>query len=196
MKKGIILAVMITVMGSLCAQSKSGSTSPLDIRHNWDKSLGYSYQPGYHYGFSLAGGSFMTFGFGDGETKYRETTVLGATTGYYEPTWSMRFGWIGYSIDEDVTGWGAVTFRPFVNIGMDFMKQHTLTTSGWSETKKTYFTFAPSFGMNLYMFNFFVGYEIVPKFKELNGLNFGIGFSIPVKDSEANNIKNKIKKNK
>lgn len=196
MKKCIFFAVTFTVLGSLFAQSND--TKPFDIRHNWDKSIGYSYQAGYPYGFALAGGTFMTFGFSDGESKYRETTnLLGVTTDYYEPTWSMRFGWIGYSIDEDVTGWGAVTFRPFVNLGMDFMKHYTKTTTGWSEDSKTYFTFAPSFGMNVYMFNFFVGYEIVPKFKELNGINFGIGFSVPNKNGDASeNIKNKAIKNK
>ena len=29
------------------------------------------------------------------------------------------------------------------------------------------------------MVHFSVGYEIVPKFKDLNGINFGVGFSIP-----------------
>ena len=39
---------------------------------------------------------------------------------------------------------------------------------------------APSIVVNLWMVHFSVGYEIVPKFKELNGLNFGVGFSIPL----------------
>lgn len=183
MKKSILFAVMVTVMGCVFAQKDD----VFDIHYNWDKSLGYSYQTGYPYGFALAGGSFMSFGFSDGEAVYRESA-----TENYKPSWSMRFGWIGYSIDEDVTGWGAVTFRPFVNLGMDFVKHNTLTTTGWTDHSKTYFTFAPSLGVNVYMLNFFVGYEIVPKFKELNGINFGIGFSIPNKSS----IENPIKKNK
>ena len=192
MRKSILFAVMLTLLGGAYAQ-KSGSTNVFDIHHNWDKSIGYSYQAGYPYGFSLAGGTFMTVGFGNGETKYRTTTIAGALTEYDEPTWSMRFGWIGYSIDEKVTGWGAVTFRPFVNLGMDFVKHYTINSSlGYDTDTKTYFTFAPSLGVNIYMFNFFVGYEIVPKFKELNGFNFGIGFSFPNKDSES--LKDKLKK--
>ena len=188
MKKSFLFAVMITVLGIAFAQD---DTKPFDIHHNWDKSLGFSYQTGYPYGFTLAGGTFMSFGFGDGETTYRQITdATGVATDFYEPTWSMRFGWIGYSIDEDITGWGAITFRPFVNMGMDFMKRHTLTTAGWETDKKTYFTFAPSLAMNIFMFNFYVGYEIVPKFKELNGINFGIGFSFP----NSNSIENPLKK--
>lgn len=182
---------MITVLGSAFAQQNNKSTSPLDIHYNWDKMLAYSYQPGYPYGFALAGGSFMSFGFGDGEATYRETTVAGITTDYYQPTWSMRFGWIGYSIDEDVTGWGAVTFRPFVNMGMNFMKHYSLNGTEWYTDNKTYFTFAPSLAMNLYMFNFYVGYEFVPRFKELNGINFGIGFSVPA--SSTNKLTDQAK---
>ena len=49
----------------------------------------------------------------------------------------------------------------------------------WTKESNTYFTMAPTVVVNLYMVHFSVGYEIVPKFKEMNGLNFGIGFSIP-----------------
>ena len=172
-------------MLSLLATSFAQEDNVFDIHYNWDKMLAYSYQPGYPYGFGLAGGSFMSFGFGDGETTY-----YGNDNDYYEPTWSLRFGWIGYSFDESVTGWGAVTFRPFVNMGMDFMKHYTQAAS---ETK-TYFTFAPSLAVNVYMFNFFVGYEFVPRFKQLNGINFGAGFSIPLKSSKPAEKSNIIHK--
>ena len=190
MKKSILLAVMVTVMGSAFAQ-QNGTVSPLNIHYDWDKAIAYSYQTGYPYGFALAGGSFMSFGFGDGETRYRETALAGVTNDYYQPTWSMRFGWVGYSIDEDVTGWGAVTFRPYVALGMDFMKHYTLNGTVWDTDNKTYFTFAPSFAMNIFMFNFSVGYEIVPRFKELNGINFGIGFSVPA--SSTNKLTDQAK---
>lgn len=180
MKKIILLAIAVIVAGTSFAQKDN----IFDIHHDWDKMIGYSYQPGYPYGFTLAGGSFMTFGFSDGETVYRE-----ASTEYFKPTWSLRFGWIGYSFDEDVTGWGAITFRPFVNMGMNFMKQYTKTGINWDSDTKTYFTFAPSLAVNVYMVNFFVGYEIVPHFKELNGLNFGAGFSIPISKPEAKDPK-------
>jgi len=39
--------------------------------------------------------------------------------------------------------------------------------------------------VNFYMVHVSLGYEIVPKFKELNGLNFGIGFSIPYNRDKA-----------
>ena len=184
MKKIILIAVAVLVAQSAFSQK----SNIFDIHHDWDKMVGYSYQPGYPYGFTLGGGSFMTFGFTDGEAKYRVSS-----SEYFQPTWSLRFGWIGYSFDEDVTGWGAVTFRPFVNMGMNFMKHTQIGTSSSTETK-TYFTFAPSFAMNIYMLNFFVGYEIVPHFKELNGLNFGVGFSIPISKPEAKDPKKLITK--
>ncbi|MBP5527725.1 MAG: hypothetical protein J6X79_04630 [Bacteroidales bacterium] len=176
MKKSLLLVAMLSVLATSIAQEDN----VFNIHYNWDKMLAYTYQPGYPYGFGLAGGSFMSFGFSDGETRYLETT-----TDYYQSTWSLRFGWVGYSIDEGVTGWGAVTFRPFVNMGMDFMKHYTQTASGMDSKTKTYFTFAPSLAVNVYMLNFFVGYEIVPRFKQLNGLNFGAGFSIPLKSSKT-----------
>ncbi len=187
MKKSILLAVMVTVMGTAFAQN-----NVFDIHYNWDKMLAYSYQPGYPYGFGLAGGSFLSFGFGDGETEYRQVSTLGVKTEYYKPTWSLRCGWLGYSIDEDVTGWGAITFRPFVNLGLDFMSHFIVNNNlDWEKHTKAYFTFAPSLAMNVYMFNFYVGYEIVPNFKEMNGINFGVGFSIPTKNSVENPIKKK-----
>ena len=169
-------------MLSMLATSFAQEDNIFNIRYNWDKMLAYTYQPGYPYGFGLSGGTFMSFGFSDGETRYRETT-----TDYYQPTWSLRFGWIGYTFD-----WGAISIRPFVNMGMDFMKYYTNSVSGWDSDTKTYFTFAPSLGMNVYMFNFFVGYEIVPHFKQLNGINFGAGFSIPLKTSTSDELQGKI----
>lgn len=174
MKKSLLFIAMLSLLATSFAQKNN----IFDIHYNWDKMLAYTYQPGYPYGFGLAGGSFMSFGFGDGETRYSEST-----SEYYQPSWSLRFGILGYSFDEDVTGWGAVTFRPFVNLGMDFMQHYTQNTSDWVSETKTYFTFAPSLAVNVYMFNFFVGYEIVPHFKQLNGFNFGAGFSIPLKRS-------------
>lgn len=184
MKKSLVLVAMLSMLATSFAQDNI-----FNIHYNWDKMLAYTYQPGYHYGFGLAGGSFMSFGFSDGETRYNETA-----TDYYQSTWSLRFGMIGYSFDESVTGWGAVTFRPFVNMGMDFMKHYTMSASGMESKTKTYFTFAPSLAVNIYMFNFFVGYEIVPRFKQLNGINFGAGFSIPLKSNKSADIQGKIHK--
>ena len=183
MKKTLVLVAMLSMLATSFAQENN----IFNIHYNWDKMLAYTYQPGYHYGFGLAGGSFMSFGFSDGETRYNETA-----TDYYQSTWSLRFGMVGYSFDESVTGWGAVTFRPFVNMGMDFMKHYTMSASGWDSDTKTYFTFAPSLAVNVYMLNFFVGYEFVPRFKQLNGINFGAGFSIPLKSSKPADIQGKI----
>lgn len=181
MKKSLLLVAMLSLLATSFAQQNN----VFDIHYNWDKMLAYSYQPGYPYGVGLAGGSFMSFGFSDGEITYGANPNLPVDPNdYYEPTWSLRFGWVGYSFDEDVTGWGAVTFRPFVNLGMDFMKHNTMTASGMDTKTKTYFTFAPSLAVNVYMLNFFVGYEFVPRFKQLNGINFGVGFSIPLKSSK------------
>ena len=44
-------------------------------------------------------------------------------------------------------------------------------------------TMAPTVVINMWMVHFSVGYEIVPKFKELNGINFGIGLSIPASNT-------------
>lgn len=174
MKKTFILAILVAVTVPVFAQ-KNGS-NVFSIKHHWTKTIGYSYQPGYIYGFSLAGGSFMSVGFAEEGKKY---TI--SSTEKREPTWSMRFGWIGYSFDEDVTGWGAITFRPMLVMGFDKAKDniYDAATATWTKENNTYFTMAPTLVVNVYMVHFSVGYEIVPKFKQLNGLNFGVGISIP-----------------
>ena len=118
----------------------------------------------------------MSVGFAE---EGKEYTI--SATEKREPTWSMRFGWIGYSFDEDVTGWGAITFRPMLVMGFDKAKDniYDAATATWTKENNTYFTMAPTLVVNVYMVHFSVGYEIVPKFKQLNGLNFGVGISIP-----------------
>jgi hypothetical protein len=96
-------------------------------------------------------------------------------------TWSMRFGWLGYNFDKKETGMGAISFRPYVALGMNFAKDSISKDGGltWTGEGNTYFTVAPSIVVNLYLFHFSVGYEFVPAFKELNGINFGVGISFP-----------------
>ena len=182
MKKSILFIAMVSMMATTFAQK---GNSFFDIHNKWNKVIGYSYQPGYPYGFSLSGGAFMSVGFAAENTQY---TI--SNTEYREPTWSMRFGWIGYTFDEDVTGWGAVTFRPYVAMGMDFAKCYTLDGGSYASKNTTYFTFAPTLLVNVYMLHFSVGYEFVPKFSALNGFNFGVGFSIP---ASKNNLTDKDK---
>ena len=176
---------MLAVVSSAFAQ-KNGNDNIFSIGHKWTKIAGFSYQYGYPYGFSLAGGSFMSFGFGEEGKQFAVSA-----TEQREPTWSMRFGWLGYTFDEDVTGMGAISFRPMLVMGFERAKITNLTTG--STEKNTYFTMAPTLVVNVYMLHFSVGYEIVPKFSQINGLNFGIGFSIP---SSADKISDKLPKNK
>ena len=176
MKKSILFIALF----ALTATSFAQKDNVFDIKHKWIKMAGYTYQPGYPYGFSLFGQAFMSVGFA-GENRQYNISL----TEQIEPTWSLRWGWVGYTFDKNATDWGAITFRPFVNMGMDFAKYHSLT----SNKTKTYFTFAPSLEVNVYMVHFSVGYEIVPAFKELNGLNFGVGLSIP--SSSSSNDKKK-----
>lgn len=185
MKKVFIIALLVAMTAPVFAQKNS---SVFSISNHWTKMLGYSYQPGYHYGFSLAGGSFMSVGFAEEGTEY----VITPGVEKREPTWSMRFGWIGYSFDEDVTGWGAITFRPMLVMGFDKAKDniYDAATATWNKESNTYFTMAPTLVVNVYMFHFSVGYEIVPKFKQLNGINFGVGISIP---SNTKKLEEKIK---
>lgn len=175
MKKSIIFAAMLALTTSVFAQ-QNGNSGIFDITHNWTKIIGYSYQPGYPYGISLAGGSFLSLGFAEDGKRYDIST-----NEYREPTWSLRCGWIGYSFDEDITGWGAISFRPMLVMGFDKTKDVTFDANSntWTKESNTYFTMAPTVVVNLYMIHFSVGYEIVPKFKEMNGLNFGVGISIP-----------------
>lgn len=178
MKKSILFAAMLSLMATSFAQNnnKTGNSNFFDITHNWTKIIGYSYQPGYPYGISLAGGSFMSIGFAEEGKRYDISA-----TEYREPTWSMRFGWIGYNFDEDLTGLGAVSFRPMLVLGFNKTKDAIFDASDntWTKESNTYFTMAPSVVINLWMIHFSVGYEIVPKFKDMNGINFGIGISIP-----------------
>lgn len=189
MKKSIFFVVLLSIMGTVIAQNNNQSSkNPFSITSDWTKIMGYSYQPGYHYGFSLAGGSFLSIGWADEGTLYNISA-----TEYREPTWSLRCGWIGYNFDEDVTGWGAVSFRPMLVLGMDkaYDVNYNAATNTWLKESNTYFTMAPSVVINLWMVHFSVGYEIVPKFKELNGINFGIGLSIPA--SKTNKWREQIK---
>lgn len=188
MKKSILLVAMLSLMATTFAQNKE---SIFNIGYRWMKLVGYSYQPGYPYGFSLAGGSFMSVGFGDG----RMFTIT--DTEKREPTWSMRFGWIGYNFDKDLTGWGAISFRPMFVMGFNKAKIHTYTAAGDLQDieSNTYFTMAPTLVINTYFLHFSVGYEIVPKFKEINGFNFGVGLSIPFNsDKLSQQIEERAKK--
>lgn len=176
MKKSILFVAILSLMATSFAQNNNSSNNPFSIKSDWSKIIGYSYQPGYHYGISLAGGSFLSIGWAEEDARYNISA-----TEYREPTWSLRCGWIGYNFDEDITGWGAVSFRPMLVLGIDKTKDvlYDAATATWTKESNTYFTMAPSIVINLWMLHFSVGYEIVPKFKELNGLNFGIGLSIP-----------------
>lgn len=190
MKKSILFAAMLSLMATAAFAQNNGK-GIFDIRYRWMKMVGYSYQPGYPYGFSLAGGSFMSIGFGNGDMF----TI--SATEKREPTWSMRFGWIGYNFDKDLTGWGAISFRPMIALGFNKAKIHTYNTTGdlLDIESNTYFTMAPTLIVNVYMLHFSVGYEFVPKFKEINGLNFGVGFSIPFNsDKISQQLEEKAKK--
>lgn len=190
MKKSVILVVLMAMAVSVSAQKKDNVFS---IYHEWTKVMGYSYQPGYNYGFSLAGGSFLSVGFAKEGTRYDISA-----TEYREPTWSLRFGWIGYSFDKDVTGLGAFTFRPMLVMGIDKTKDaiYDATTNAWNKESNTYFTLAPTMVVNLWMFHFSVGYEIVPKFTQLNGLNFGVGISIPASHDQWEEKAKKYQENR
>ena len=175
-KSNILIALMVSTMAA-SAQKKDF----FNLENEWMKMVGYSYQPGYPYGFSLAGGSFLSMGFAEEGARYDISA-----TEYREPTWSLRFGWLGYNFDKDITGLGAVSFRPMLVMGINKTKDVTTEDgTNWVKESNTYFTLAPSIVVNVYMVHFSLGYEIVPKFKELNGLNFGIGFSIPYNRDKA-----------
>lgn len=178
MKKSILFVAMLSLMATSFAQNNNSGNNFFSLKNDWTKIIGYSYQPGYPYGISLAGGSFLSFGWADEGARYDISA-----NEYREPTWSLRCGWIGYNFDEDVTGLGAISFRPMLVLGMDKTKDviFDAATATWIKESNTYFTMAPSIVINLWMIHFSVGYEIVPKFKELNGINFGIGLSIPSK---------------
>ena len=178
MKKSILFVAMLSLMATSFAQNNNSGNSFFSLKNDWTKIIGYSYQPGYPYGISLAGGSFLSLGWADEGARYDISA-----NEYREPTWSLRCGWIGYNFDEDVTGLGAISFRPMLVLGMDKTKDviFDAATATWIKESNTYFTMAPSIVINLWMIHFSVGYEIVPKFKELNGINFGIGLSIPSK---------------
>ncbi len=202
MKKNFLFVVTLSLMASAFAQQSSSSSNFFSLKNNWTKIIGYSYQPGYPYGISLAGGSLLSIGWAEEDARYIITTdpITGNTLEYREPTWSLRCGWIGYSFDKNVTGIGAITFRPMLVLGMDKTNDVIFdpTTTTWTKESNTYFTMAPTITVNLYMIHLSVGYEVVPKFKQLNGLNFGIGLSIPSKTTKkwTNDAENYYQKRK
>ena len=180
MKKIITFAILAAVCTSVFAQTNKKENA-FDIKHNWVKIAGYSYQPGYPYGFSLSGGTLLSVGFADANKAY---TIPGTETTTQEervPTWSLRCGWLGYTFKKRTTGMGAITFRPMLVMGANFATVNTQPTTGQvSSDTKAFFTMAPTLVVNVYMVHFSVGYEFVPRFSQLNGLNFGAGFSIPM----------------
>lgn len=180
MKKSILFVAMLSLMATAFAQQNNQKVNPFSLKSDWSKIIGYSYQPGYHYGISLAGGSFLSIGWAEDGARFDISA-----NEYREPTWSLRCGWIGYNFDEDVTGIGAISFRPMLVLGMDKAKDvlYDAATATWVKESNTYFTMAPTVVINMWMVHFSVGYEIVPKFKELNGINFGIGLSIPASNT-------------
>ena len=181
MKRMIMIAVLAALCTGAFAQESSNNTNAFDIKHKWGKIAGYSYQTGYPYGFSLSGGTLLSVGFANENATYN----ISATENRL-PTWSMRCGWVGYTFDKRTTGIGAITFRPMLVMGADWAKVKTTAANG-TETSKTraYFTMAPTLVVNIYMVHFSVGYEFVPRFTQLNGLNFGAGFSIPLSESSS-----------
>ncbi len=165
----VIMTVLLSIAASSTAQKKDSFFS---IEHPWMKMAGYSYQPAYPYGVSTAGGSFLSVGFGEPDKEY--ITTDGKTR--VEPSYSVRLGWVGYTFDEGTTGWGAISFRPMIVMGVDMTNDYDVATD---KTKRnSYFTMAPTLAVNIYMFHFSVGYEIVPKLSQFNGLTFGVGLSI------------------
>ena len=189
MKKIITIAILAAVCTSVFAQTNK-KENIFDIKHNWAKIAGYSYQPGYPYGFSLSGGTFLSVGFADASTSY----AISATENRV-PTWSLRCGWLGYTFNKNTTGIGAITFRPMLVMGANFATVNTTPTSGEvSSDTKGFFTMAPTLVVNVYMVHFSVGYEYVPRFTQLNGLNFGAGFSIPISDPDPSKSTSSAKK--
>lgn len=178
MKKSILFVAMLSLMATSFAQNNNNNNGNnfFSLKNDWTKIIGYSYQPGYPYGISLAGGSFLSIGWAEEGARYDISA-----NEYREPTWSLRCGWIGYTFDEENTGIGAISFRPMLVLGIDKTKDviNDPVTNIWTKESNTYFTMAPTIVINLWMIHFSVGYEFVPKFKDLNGINFGIGLSIP-----------------
>ncbi len=179
MKKIVILAALAAFCTTSFAQT-TPKENPFSLKHNWAKIAGYSYQPGYPYGFSLSGGTFLSVGFADANTSY---TI--SATEQRVPTWSLRCGWVGYTFNKKTTGMGAITFRPMLVMGANWADAITQNADG-TETSatKAYFTMAPTLVVNIYMVHFSVGYEFVPRFNQLNGINFGAGFSIPMSEAK------------
>ncbi|MBR4505389.1 MAG: hypothetical protein IKP21_01280 [Bacteroidales bacterium] len=69
MKKIITVALLVAICASAFAQANK-KENPFDIKHDWLKIAGYSYQPGYPYGFSLSGGTLLSVGFADANKAY------------------------------------------------------------------------------------------------------------------------------
>jgi len=180
MKKSILFVAMLSLMAASFAQEPTGI---FDIKYKWLKMIGYSYQPGYKYGIAFAGGGLLSIGLAEDGARFDVATnpVTGDVTEFREPTWSLRCGWVGYTFDQEITGWGAISIRPMLVMGFNKTKDShwDVPTNTWIKENETYFTMAPTVSVNLWCVHFAVGYEFVPKFTEINGINFTVGFSIP-----------------
>ena len=139
-----------------------------NVDNIWTGFAGYFHQAHYPGGFYI--GNLM-FGFGNGEQ------IVISNSEYREPTWSIHWSVIGFKFGKK-----AIWIRPSLSMGLNIAKKYTLnsTTNVYEPDKTPYFGISPMLKANVYMFNFFAGYEFVPAFKELNGWFYGFGMSLPV----------------
>ncbi len=189
MKKTILFVAMLSLMATSFAQNDEQNI--FNIKYKWLKLVGYSYQPGYKYGISLAGGSLLSIGLAEDGARFDISA-----TEFREPTWSLRCGWLGYTFDKQTTGWGAISIRPMLVMGFNKTKDTHLNaaTNIWEQEGETYFTMAPTVAVNLWMVHFSVGYEFVPKFTEISGINFSVGFSIPFNTKKMNELNERLQR--
>ena len=90
---------MLSLMATSFAQNNNSSNNPFSIKSDWSKIIGYSYQPGYHYGISLAGGSFLSIGWAEEDARYdisaTEYRVSPAWDGVLGQTWNYGYTYSG-----------------------------------------------------------------------------------------------------
>ncbi len=169
-----VLAINNITNLSLCQSIDSKESIRLLEQRSpkWLPLAGYINYPGYKWGITAFGGIVDVCWCGDNYVYQI------SEQDYREPTWAIHCGLAGKTImiDEDFF------FRLSCNIGLEMAKTYNTANATGSSDYKTipYFNITPLITINCMPIYFMLGYNFVPKFDQLDGLLFGIGFSLPL----------------
>lgn len=162
-----ILVSFLTFLIPLHAQSIGEMTKGGFGDFYFYPTANYVYSKGYPIGFQLGP---LRLGFTTDEVKYYQSA-----TEYQVPTWSWHISLMG-----GISVIGPVGINLGVDLGSNIVKRYRvdpLTPDNQFHNTKSYFGITPMIGLSFWWFNAFVGYEMVPAFKDIQGMVYGFGLT-------------------